>query len=185
MITETIFGTAIIFCSRLTDVTIGTLRISMLVRGYRKIAVTLSFIESLLWLFATSKAIQGIDDPLKFLAFGAGFASGTLLGSMIDGWLALGDSAIRVIAPVHSPPVAEALRQMGINISVLNASGADGEARITFGIIPNRRKNRVLQTISAINPKALVSIDAVTTADLTGYAISHPQTQWYHRLIKR
>ncbi|MEB3231672.1 MAG: DUF5698 domain-containing protein [Leptolyngbyaceae bacterium] len=69
---DTFLGALLIFCARLSDVTIGTLRISMLVRGYRTLAASLSFVESLLWLFATSKAIQGIDNPVKILAFGRG-----------------------------------------------------------------------------------------------------------------
>lgn len=184
MTLDIIFGALLIFLTRLTDVTIGTLRISMLVRGYRQIAGVLSFIEALLWLFATSKAIQGIDDPLKFLAFGAGFASGTLLGSTIDGWLALGSCVIRVIAPVESPQVADTLREMGLDITVVNATGATGDARLTFGIIPKRKQKYILKTISAINPNALVSIDAVTTADLQGYAVPRRDAFWFLRLVR-
>ncbi|MGF1495495.1 MAG: DUF2179 domain-containing protein [Elainellaceae cyanobacterium] len=184
MTLDTLSGALLIFCSRLTDVTIGTLRISMLVRGYRRIAGILSFIESLLWLFATGQAIQGMDNPLKFLAFGAGFASGTLLGATIDAWLALGNCVVRVIAPVESPQVADALREIGLEITVINASGATGDARITFGIIPKRIKKRVLKTISAINPDALVSIDAVTTADLQNYSLSRREAFWFLRLSR-
>jgi uncharacterized protein YebE (UPF0316 family) len=183
MAVDTILGALLIFVSRLSDVTIGTLRISMLVRGYRKIAGALSFVEALLWLFATSKAIQGIDDPLKFLAFGAGFASGTLLGSTIDSWLALGSCAVRIIAPVHSPQVADDLRQMGFNMTVLNATGATGEARLTFGIIPKRKQKAILKTIRDINPDALVSIDAVTTANLGGSG-SIKRHSWLSRLVR-
>ncbi|MEO0408540.1 MAG: DUF5698 domain-containing protein [Cyanobacteria bacterium P01_A01_bin.135] len=169
MTTNIALGALVIFLSRLADVTIGTLRISMLVRGYRAIATGLSFVEALLWLFATSKAIQGVDDPLKFLAFGAGFASGTLLGSTIDGWLALGSCVVRIIAPVESPQVAEALRKLDLEVTVLNASGAKGEMRLIYSIIFKRRQQEVLETISAVNPDAIVSIDDVTTADLHSY----------------
>lgn len=184
MTVDVFIGAVVIFLSRLADVTIGTLRISMLVRGYRKIAGVLSFVEALLWLFATSRAIQGIDDPVKFFAFGAGFASGTLLGSTIDGWLALGSCVVRVIAPVDSPQVADALRQMGLEITVLNAAGATGEVRLTFCIISRRRQKQVLRTISTINPNAMVSIDAVSTADLSSYAIPDRDAFWFVRLIR-
>lgn len=181
MTTDTFLGVLLIFCSRIADVTIGTLRISMLVRGYRRIAGVLSFMESLVWLFGAGQAIRGLDNPLKFLAFAGGYATGTLVGTTIDGWLALGSCVIRVIAPVESPQVADSLRQMGLEITVLNASGATGEARLTFGIIPKRRQQQVLQVISRINPNALVSIDAVTTADLRSHSVSGRRSFWLLR----
>jgi uncharacterized protein YebE (UPF0316 family) len=181
---NTLFGMLLIFFSRLADVTIGTLRISMLVQGYRRIATALSFVEALLWLFATGKAIQGLDDPFKFLAFGAGFASGTLLGATINQWLALGSCVIRIIAPVDSPQVADSLRKMGYNMTVLNASGATGEVRLTFGIILKRQQKQVLQVISSVNPNALVSIDAVTTVDLQSYSVHHQKSGGFWRFVK-
>ena len=186
MTSEIWSGALLIFFARLTDVTIGTLRISMMVRGYREIAAALSFIEALLWLFATGTAIKGMDSPLKFLAFGAGFASGTLLGSTIDRWLALGSCVVRIIAPVGTPQVAEPLRKLGFEITVLNAQGEKGEARLTFGVIPKRRQQQVLETIRSINPNATVSIDAVTTARLKDYhPASHKEAFWLRRLIKK
>lgn len=184
MTSEILLGSLAIFLSRLADVTIGTLRISMLVRGYRAIATGLGFAEALFWLFATSKAIQGIDDPLKIFAFGAGFASGTLMGSIIDGWLALGSCVLRIVAPIDSPQVEEALRQLDLEVTVLNAAGGKGEVRLTYSTIFKRRQQEVLEVISAVNPDALVSIDDVTTADLRSYAVSGQTATWLPRLVK-
>lgn len=157
----------------------------MMIRGYRWVASGLSFVEALLWLFATGTAIKGMDSPVKFLAFGAGFASGTLLGSTIDRWLALGSCVVRVIAPVSSPSVAHELRQLGFEITVLNAQGDKGETRVTFGIIPRKRQRQVLELIGDINPTAAVSLDAVTTAQLHHYQLPRKQAPWLMRLIKK
>jgi len=169
---------------RLTDVTIGTLRISMLVRGYRYIAGGLSFVEALLWLLATGTAVRNMDDPLKFVAFGAGFACGTMLGSTIDAWLALGDCVVRVIAPVDSPSVADRLRTLGMDVTVINATGATGAVRLTFGIVAKRRQNQALEIIRAINPHALVSIDRVTRADLQRQGGISPGFSRFLRLVR-
>ncbi|MGF1512556.1 MAG: DUF2179 domain-containing protein [Elainellaceae cyanobacterium] len=184
MTTENLLGALALFFSRLADDTLGTLRISMLVRGYRAIATGLGFAEALFWLFATSKAIQGIDDPLKIVAFGAGFAAGTLMGSIIDGWLALGSCVLRIIAPIDSPKVEDALRKLDLEVTVLNAAGAKGEVRLTYSTIFKRRQHEVLETISLVNPDALVSIDDVTTADLSNYSVSRQTATWLPRLVK-
>ncbi|MEB3231673.1 MAG: DUF2179 domain-containing protein [Leptolyngbyaceae bacterium] len=106
-----------------------------------------------------------------------------MLGSTIDGWLALGNCIIRVIAATDAPQVAETLRRMGVDVTVLNATGAKGDARLTFCILPKRRKNQVLRSITAINPEALVSVDTVTKADLRAYALSRQEAPWIQRLI--
>lgn len=54
----------LIFALRITDVSIGTLRITFLVRGKRGVAGALSFFESLIWLLAAAQVLSTLDSPL-------------------------------------------------------------------------------------------------------------------------
>jgi hypothetical protein len=100
-----------IFALRILDVSIGTLRITYLVRGRRLIAGGLSFFESLVWLTAAAQVITSLDAPLKFVAYAGGYATGTVLGVSIERWIAAGDTLLRVVTPVGSPSVEEPLRE--------------------------------------------------------------------------
>lgn len=184
MTTDIWLSALLIFCMRLADVPVGTVRIGMLVRGYRLAAGVLSFAESSLWLIATAQTITNLDNPVKFIAFAGGYAVGTMLGVTIDNRLALGMSVLRVIAPIDSPSVADKLRDFGFDMTVINAEGHRGEVRITFGIIPRRHQDRLLKLIYDINPEALVSIEATTAADLRRYATSNRAAHWQLRLLK-
>lgn len=174
-----------IFTMRLGDVSLGTLRISMLVRGYRLLAAALSFLESILWLIATAKVLTSLQNPSQFLAFAGGYAMGTFVGSTIEQWLALGENLLRVIAPTDSPPVADALHQLGLQATVLNAQGDKGEVRIVFCIIPARQRELVLRTVGSVNPDALTTIEQITTADLQRYSIPKNFSGWFARLKRR
>ena len=52
----------LIFCARVTDVSIGTIRIILVAKGYKKLAPLTGFFETLIWIVAISNIIQNIDN---------------------------------------------------------------------------------------------------------------------------
>lgn len=155
-----------IFAMRILDVSLGTLRIVMLVRGQRLHAGALGFGESLIWLLAASQVIGNLDSPIKLVAYAGGYAAGTMLGSTIERWIAMGDSLMRIVLPKDAPPVAEVLRTKGFYATVVNAEGRDGDVRIVFSVVPRKSMHEVLQTVKDISPSAFVTFEEVRTADL-------------------
>jgi uncharacterized protein YebE (UPF0316 family) len=153
-----------IFALRILDVSIGTLRITYLVRGRRLIAGGLSFFESLVWLTAAAQVITSLDAPLKFVAYAAGYATGTVLGVSIERWIAAGDTLLRVVTPVSSPPVEVPLRSAGYYVTSLNAQGRDGDVRVLFTVLPRRKVPAALKIVRAASPNAYVTLEATTPA---------------------
>ena len=60
---------------------------------------------------AAAKVLSTLDSPLQFIAYAGGYASGTMLGSNIERWLAVGKVVLRIIVPVSAPDVQEAMRK--------------------------------------------------------------------------
>ena len=61
-----------IFGLRILDVSLGTLRIGMIVRGRRNLAAVLSFFESLIWLMAAAQVLGNLESPVQFVAYAGG-----------------------------------------------------------------------------------------------------------------
>jgi uncharacterized protein YebE (UPF0316 family) len=162
-----ILGSLVIFFLRILDVSVGTLRIGMVVRGRRRLAGLFSFVESLIWLIAAAQVLGNLNSPLKFVAYAGGYAAGTMLGSTIERWLAMGSSLIRIIAPVASPSVDEQLREKGFYLTVMNAEGRDGEVSIGFSVVPRKRVQEVLSIIREVNPEAFVTVEETTPVRLS------------------
>ena len=160
------FDLLVIFFLRLIDVGLSTVRIVLLGRGRRGPAALLGFVESLIWVLAVARVLDGLDDPLRLVAFAAGFAAGTYVGSLVEEWLALGQAMVRIIAPVESTPVADKLRADGLGATVINGDGRDGEVRVTFAVLPRKRVSDVLQIIHQTNADAYVTVDQTTSIDL-------------------
>lgn len=159
----TLLGTtALIFGLRICDVSLGTLRIGFLVRGKRRLAGIFGFFESLVWLVAAAQVLNNLDSPFKFLAYAGGYAAGTMLGVSIERWLAMGDTLMRIVSPVGSPSVDEALRLAGFYVTVVNAKGRDGDVSIGFTVLPRRRMAEALKVVEATAPRAFVTFEATT-----------------------
>lgn len=156
----------LIFVLRIFDVSLGTLRIAMLVRGQRLFAGTLGFFESLIWLIAAAEVLGNLDSPLKFLGYAGGYAAGTMLGTTVEKWMALGSILLRVIERVDQPSAVDALREAGYYATVMNARGRDGDVQIIFSVIPRRRQNDVLKLVRQINPNAYVTFEQTSKASV-------------------
>ena len=156
----------LIFFMRVTDQTLGTLRIVMLVRGRRLIAGALGFFESLVWVLAAGQVLTNLDSPLKIVAFAGGFSAGTMLGGTAERWLALGDGLLQIVAPFESPQAAPALRAAGFGATVVNAEGMDGAVRITFTVIPRKRSQEVMRIVKSVNPAAYVTFEQISAPNL-------------------
>jgi uncharacterized protein YebE (UPF0316 family) len=163
---QPVFDLVLIFTLRLLDVGMSTVRIVMLGRGRRGPAAVLGFFEALVWVIAISRVMSGLDDPARMIAFALGFAAGTYAGSMVEEWLALGQSLIRIVAPVATDHVAPLLRDQGYGATVLNGDGLLGEVRVTFCVVPRKKAWEVTRLIHEANPEAFVTVDQTSTVDL-------------------
>jgi uncharacterized protein YebE (UPF0316 family) len=162
-----------IFALRVLDVSIGTLRITYLVRGQRLIAGGLSFFESLVWLTAAAQVITSLDAPLKFIAYAGGYATGTVLGVSIERWIAAGNTLLRVVTPVSGPAVDVPLRDAGFYVTSLNAQGRDGDVRVLFTVLPRRKVPDALRIVRGTAPNAYVTLEATTPARASTIGASH------------
>src|SRR5262245_45199385 len=99
-----------IFVAEMCVVTVGTLRIIFIARGWRYLARFLGFVEVLPWLFAISQVMQHLSSPECFLAFALGFTAGNFLGMHIERKLAMGKVIVRVITHRDAADLLDELR---------------------------------------------------------------------------
>jgi uncharacterized protein YebE (UPF0316 family) len=161
----TIGGAALVFGLRLVDVSISTVRIVVMMRGHLRLATLLGFFESLTWIAATSIVFANLGDPIRAIAFAAGFAGGILLGGTIERRIAMGNAFVRIVANRDDEPMADRLRTAGFPVTVLNAEGRDGDVRLNFSVIQRRRVKEMLALIQEINPKTFVTVEEVSLPD--------------------
>jgi uncharacterized protein YebE (UPF0316 family) len=119
----------LIFVARIFDVSIGTVRMIMVISGHRMASAALGFVEVLIWVLAVGGAVEHLSNPIAVLAFAGGFAAGTLVGMTIENRLAIGFRVVRVINPKPGLDLAGALREQGYTATRLDGHDRDGSGR--------------------------------------------------------
>lgn len=151
----------LIFFARITDVSLDTLRIIFINRHLRYYAAICGFFEVLIWLMVIRQIFQRLDSPLCFIAYAAGFATGTFVGIFIENRISIGKVIIRAIMRTESDELAAFLRASGYGITVINAEGTTGPVKVIFTIAERSNINTIVETIKRHNPNAFYSVEDV------------------------
>jgi uncharacterized protein YebE (UPF0316 family) len=177
----------IIFLARITDVSAGTLRVICIVRGHRVLAVLLSFVEILVWIFAVSVVLTHLDRIVNVVAYAGGFATGNALGMWIEGRLALGTQAVSFISRGPGQAVAERLRFAEHCVTTLTGRGRDGPVAICHAILPRKFTPIAIRMAREIDPDVVVTVEDVRTTNAARpmrYAAGKAPSAW-RRLTQR
>lgn len=151
----------LIFCARVLDVSIGTLRIVYIARGKRQLAPILGFFEVLIWLLAISQIFQHLDNIACYLAWAAGFATGNYVGMLIEKKLAIGVQVIRIITRFSADKLIEDLKRDGYGLTLIDGQGSNGPVNIIFMLIKRKDQPKVKALIHKNNPNAFYTIEDV------------------------
>jgi len=152
------FVPVLVFFARILDVSIGTIRIIVVIRGQKFIAALLGFFEVTIWLMAVSTVITNIRESLwTVVAYSAGFACGNLVGMFIEEKLALGNQMIRIVNTDPTRDVAVYMRENGFVVTRVEASGVQGTSELSFLVVPRRLTSKTLSLIREFCPAAFVT----------------------------
>lgn len=156
----------LIFLARVSDVTIGTLRIVFVSKGFKILAPLFGFFEVFIWLLAMSKIFQNLDNWLYYVAYSAGFATGNYIGLIIEERLALGYVNLRIITQLPGGDLIKRLSSEGFGVTSLDATGSRGKVNIIYCIIKRSDFKQVSLLINEYNPKAFFTIEDIRFANL-------------------
>ena len=149
----------LVFFSRVADVTLGTLRIIFISRGKRNVAPFLGFVEVFIWITVVSQIVSHAHNVLAYLAYAAGFATGSYLGMYIENRLALGTQLIQAIVQDHSEDLTNNLHSAGYGVTCVDGMGANGPVKLIYTIVFRRKLEEVLSIIHRTHPHAFLSIE--------------------------
>ncbi len=151
----------LIFLARISDQTIGTLRLIFLSKGQKMLAPVLGFFEVIIWLLAVGQIMKHLDNVLCYVAYGGGFAMGNYIGMVIEEKLSLGSVLIRIIPKKDTSELIAYLRENNYGVTSVKAEGSRGEVDIVFSIIQRKDIEHVVGIINQFNPNAFYTIEEV------------------------
>ncbi len=159
----------LVFLARILDVSLATLRISMVYRGLKHLAAPLGFLEALIWVLAISQVMLHLDNWLTYLAFALGFGAGNYVGLLIEERLAFGNLILRVITPNEDTTLTKTLWDAGFGVTCVSARGESGPVKVIFTVVKRRDLKKALGLIRRFNPNAFYTIE-----DVRFFSETHP-----------
>lgn len=166
-----------IFVARVIDVSLGTLRIILLSKGYKILVPLIGFIEVFVWVIAISRIMQNLDNWICYVAYAGGFATGNFIGMIIEEKLALGYELVRVITKKEAVDLVNNLRDKGYGVTLVEAKGAKGEVGVVYVIVSRKKIKEVISIIRTYNPKALYTIEDIRFVNKEIYHLARPKTK--------
>lgn len=153
-----ILGFIVIFLLRVTDVSLGTIRVVYILQGRRLLASAIGFIEVTIFIYAITQVVSKLHNPALMLAYSGGFALGTYLGLFLEERFAIGQSQLRVISQGQGDEIAQAMWEKDFGATVVPGHGRRGPVELVFSIVPRRNIAEAVKIASEVDTDSVVSI---------------------------
>jgi len=150
-----------IFFARILDVSLGTIRIMFVSKGYRGKATLLGFVEVLIWIIIVAQIFQNLDNWMNYIAYAGGFATGTFIGMYIEEKMKMGIQMFRIIVGQGSEVFLEKLKEANFRVTSANGEGKYGPVKIVFTIAKRKRWQELAGIVNEFAPNAFYSVEDV------------------------
>jgi uncharacterized protein YebE (UPF0316 family) len=151
----------LIFGARICDMSMDTVRVIFMSKGIKYLPSVIGFFEVIIWLVAIGQVMNNLTNIVCYIAYGAGFATGTFIGMAIEEKLSLGLTSVRIITKEEPSDLIRYLRSHDYGVTVMNGEGKKGPVKMVFTIIKRKDLNNVVAIIKQFHPRAFYSIEEV------------------------
>ena len=148
-----------IFFARIIDVTLGSIRTILMVKGKSIISAIIAFLEVLIWFVVAKEAlVTTIDSVLIPIFYSAGYATGTLLGTYLSNNLINGVIGLQVITDKNNRKLIDKIRDEGFGISIINLKNyyKQQEKEMLFIQLSKKRLKALIKIIKDIDSNAFI-----------------------------
>jgi uncharacterized protein YebE (UPF0316 family) len=177
----TVFITClIIVLARITDVSLGTLRMVAVIQGRRAFATALGFFEAVVYVCVVAKVLLNMDQPVYAVAYGLGYAAGIYLGMFIEQRLAFGKQLVFLLT-AKGPELLEILRAEDYHVAEVKGHVPEGERTILCVEVPRRDAQKLIDRASAVDDRCTFIVHDVRLADFAergALKASRPKRSW-------
>ena len=159
--TPAILSALSIFVLRMVDISIYTMRITMVMRGRKYLAWVFGFFQAFIFVTAIRAVLVGQENLLNIAGYAAGFATGNVIGMLIESKLAMGITHLRVISPRRGVELAEGLRAAGYAVTEVAGRGFHGTVVVINCSVRRREAPIVEKLVAQMDNQAYITAEDV------------------------
>lgn len=150
-----------IFLVRILDVSLGTVRTLITVKGKNFLAACVGFIEILIWFVIVKEALNTSENSIFIAAsYALGFATGTYLGGIISKKIIHTDLTVQIISP-KAEELAATFRNRNYAVTLLDIEGREkvGNKKMLILSINEKKLDNIRKITRNIDNKAFVFVN--------------------------
>lgn len=151
----------LIFFARVCDMSLDTIRVIFMSKGIQYFPAIIGFFEVIIWLVAIGQVMNNLTNVVCYIAYGAGFATGTFVGMALEEKLSLGLTSVRIITKEDPKELMQFLRSHNYGVTSIDAEGGTGKVKMVFTIIKRQDLQHVVGIVKDFHPNAFYSIEEV------------------------
>lgn len=159
---EAILGALLIFTLRVGDMALDTIRVLFVVRGRRLLTWILGFFQATIFVIAISSVLTNLNNILLVIGYATGFATGNVVGMLIEERLAIGHKLMTIISPMRGMAVAENLREAGYGVTEIPGRGKDGMVTVLHCSVMRKDIAHVETIVLETDPDAFITSEDVS-----------------------
>ena len=150
-----------IFFVRILDVSLGTVRMIITVKGNKLVASLIGFFEILVWFLIVKEALNTTETSIFIaLSYSLGYATGTYIGGILSDKFVSGTLSVQVILSNNNHKIVDKIREEGFAVSVVNDKGKeDHDKYMLFMEIDKKKINQLKYLIKSLDSKAFVVVN--------------------------
>lgn len=150
-----------IFFARILDVSIGTVRTMLMVKGRTFIMAILAFLEVFIWFVIAREAlitdVQSIFIPVSY---SLGYATGTLIGAYLSNTFIKGIVCVQVVVAKGNKTLLTNIRKHGYAVSVIDLKDdySGNQRDMLYFQINNRSLKKLIALIKKYDSNAFIVV---------------------------
>ncbi len=151
-----------IFLARICDVSIGTVRTMLIVKGKNFVAALTAFAEVLIWFLIAKEALNTeISSIFIPIAYAGGYATGTFIGGILSKKFIDGMVGVQVVINECQKEIIKKIREQGYGVSVvpLRYQKDDSKKAMLYIQINKSRLEDLLDLITKLDSHAFVTVN--------------------------
>jgi uncharacterized protein YebE (UPF0316 family) len=169
----------LIFCARIVDVSIGTMRVTSIIQGRTRAAFLLAFVETGMWVFIIASVLKRIADrPIIGVFYALGFATGNAVGIMLERRMAYGNMVVRAFVPSNGERIAQAIYDQGFGVTLFPGKGVHGPVTEVCVVCRRGEIKQIIDTIEKMWPGAFYVTEHAGVVSGINRPIAQPLTGW-------
>ena len=176
----------VIFLARIADVSLGTIRTIITVQGRTVIAFILALFEITIWILVASTVINQVkEQPLLIVFYAFGYATGNVVGIMVEKKLAFGVIILKILTRDAGQQISDYLRKKGQPVTIFVGEGMKGPVSELYIACRRRDLKWILPEIKKLDEQMFYIIEQARDMSKVLKPIHSPLGGWRAVLKKK